>query len=109
MGDNFTLVCDVTGAENLNPITTYQWMKNSGTEITVGDNTNTLSFSVLTLSDASNYTCVISVNSSYLTEPITRTSNTFHLSLEGKCVHFYRFLCKINVTHNDSWNPFSAD
>ena len=63
----YTLTCAVTGAENLSPTITYQWTKDNGaTQTQVGTNSNTLSFSPLSLSDAGRYTCTVTVSSPYL-------------------------------------------
>ena len=62
-GQNYTLTCSVSRVENFNPIIAYQWTKNNGTEIQVGTNSNTLSFSPLKLSDAGQYMCQVTVDS----------------------------------------------
>ena len=57
-GEDYQLTCSVTGAENLNPTTTYRWTRNSGSGQTqVGANSNTLSFTPLRLADAASYVC----------------------------------------------------
>ena len=74
LGQNgYSLTCGVNGAENLNPIITYQWIKNNGTQsqIQVGGNLKVLSFSPLSLSDAGQYTCQATVSSPYLIDNIT--------------------------------------
>ena len=62
-GQGYALICSLSGVENLNPIITYQWIKNNGTQIQVGTNSNTISFSPLRLSDAGQYTCQVTVDS----------------------------------------------
>jgi uncharacterized protein YaiE (UPF0345 family) len=70
-GQNYQLTCSVSGAENLNPTTTYRWTKNSGSGQTqVGANSNTLSFTPLRLADAASYVCGVTISSSYLTGDI---------------------------------------
>ena len=76
-GQIYTLICIVSGAENLNPTTTYWWTK-SNTNVTqtqVGTNSNTLSFSSLRLSDAGKYTCAVAVTSDYLARNVILTSS----------------------------------
>ena len=71
-GESYQLNCSVSGAENLNPITTYRWTRNSGSGQTqVGANSNTLSFTPLRLTDAASYVCEVTVSSSYLASDIT--------------------------------------
>ena len=63
----YSLTCDVTGDENLSSTRTYQWtMDNGTTQTQVGTNSNSLSFSSLSLSDAGQYTCSVTVSSLYL-------------------------------------------
>ena len=66
--ENDLLTCSVSGAENLNPVTTYRWTKNSGTQ--VGTNSNTLFFTPLRLTNAASYVCEVIIRSSYLTGDI---------------------------------------
>ncbi len=58
-GKKYSLMCNISGAENLDPIITYRWTKNNGTQAyyVVGKNSNILSFSSLRLSDAGKYFC----------------------------------------------------
>ena len=71
-GETHQLTCSVSGADNLNPTTTYRWTKNSGSGQTqVGTNSSTLSFTLLRLSDAASYVCEVTISSSYLTGDIT--------------------------------------
>ena len=69
-GEDYQLTCDVLGAENLKPTITYQWIKNSSSQIQVESNSNTLSFTPLRLSDAANYVCTVTIASNYLTGDI---------------------------------------
>ena len=60
------------GAVNLRPSITYQWIKNSSSgQIHVGKNSSTLSFNPIRLSDAANYSCMVTIASGYLTSGIT--------------------------------------
>ena len=71
----YTLTCAVTGAGILSPTITYQWTRDNGTTQTqVGTNSNTLSFSLLSLSDAGRYTCGVTVSSPYLNSDIMAAS-----------------------------------
>ena len=84
LGQNHDLICNVPGAEKLNPNITYQWTKNNiTTQTQVGTNSNTLSFSSLRLSDAGWITCTVSINSDYLDNKITQ-NNTIQLTIQGK-------------------------
>ena len=75
-GESYWLTCNVSGAENLNPTTTYRWTKNSGSGQTqIGANSNTLSFTPLRLTDAASYVCEVTISSSYLTSDITAVSS----------------------------------
>ena len=82
----YTLTCAVIGDENLSPTITYQWTRDNGaTQTQVGTNSNTLSFSPLSLSDAGRYTCDVTVSSPYITNIIMAASesdNTPSLSFQ---------------------------
>ena len=64
-GQSCTLVCSVSGVGSSNLATiSYQWTKNNDTAQThVGNNTDTLAFPSLRLSDAGQYTCRVTVGS----------------------------------------------
>ena len=75
---DYSLTCSVIGAEHLNSSITYQWTKNNGTQetqIQVGADPNILSFSLLKLSDAAQYTCRATISSFYLNDDITVTNS----------------------------------
>ena len=59
-----TLTCDVSGADNLNPMITYQWTRND--QPVPGATSNTFNFSPLRLSQAGVYTCRATVGSRLL-------------------------------------------
>ena len=82
VGKSYSLNCTVTGADRLNPTITYQWFKDS----TVVSGETTLSFSSLSLSDAGQYRCDVTVSSTLLSQPITKMSNTQDLTLQSKLV-----------------------
>ena len=56
---------------------------NDTLETLIGGNASTLSFSVLNISNAGNYTCVVTINSRYLTEAIRATTNIFKVKFQG--------------------------
>ena len=75
-GEDYSLICSVLGAENLNPIITYQWRKNNDSYL-AGTNGAFLSFAPARISDAgTNYSCLATIVSSYLTENVVVM--TFH-------------------------------
>ena len=81
-GESYQLTCSVSGAENINPTTTYRWTRNSGSGQTqVGANSNTLSFTPLRLADAASYVCGVTVSSSYLASDIT-AMNSFDVRIQ---------------------------
>ena len=65
-GEDYQLTCNVSGAENLNPTTTYRWTRNSVTEIQFGADPSILSFTPLRLTDAGSYVCEVTIHSSYI-------------------------------------------
>ena len=72
---DYTLTCDISGADNLNPIITYQWTRNDGTTRTqVGTNHN-LTLSSLGFSNAGSYSCNVTVNSNLLNNNIFASSS----------------------------------
>ena len=84
-GQDFSLNCMISGAESLNPILTYQWIKNNDTgRMQVGSNMSILSFSSLRLSDAGQYSCQVTVSSQYLHDALNVTSALFDVSIQGK-------------------------
>ena len=84
----YSLTCDVTGDENLNPTITYQWtMDNGNSQTQVGTNSNSLSFSPLSLSNAGRYTCSVTVSSLYLDGNVVVSSSNINsevVMLESK-------------------------
>ena len=70
----FTLTCTVNGAENLNSTVIFRWTKNNGSHNIISENdSRSLTFSPLKLSDAGQYMCQATVSSPYLSNNITVT------------------------------------
>ena len=70
-GESYQLTCNVSGAENLNPTTTYRWTRNNGSgQALIETNSNILSFTPLRLADAASYVCEVTISSNYLTDDI---------------------------------------
>ena len=79
VGESYSLTCTVTGADRLNPTITYQW----NNTVVSGETQSTLSFSSLSLSDAGQYRCYVTVSSTLLSRSISVTSNTQDLTLQS--------------------------
>ena len=72
----YTITCDVSGADGLNPIIAYLWTGNDGTPQTpVETNSKFLTLSSIGLSDAGVYTCNAIVNSDLLSNSIMMSNN----------------------------------
>ena len=81
-GQNYQLICSVTGADNINPSTTFRWTRNSGTEVQVGAE---LSFTPLRLADAASYVCEVTIASSFLSEDIVEKNvNPQNISIQSE-------------------------
>ena len=83
----FTLTCNVSGADHLNPFIIYQWTKltqSTQTQIQNGSDSTTISFSPLRVSDVGRYTCQATIRSPYLNNDIIRTDSVllseFHIN-----------------------------
>ena len=87
VGESYSLTCTVTGADRLNPTITYQWFKDN--TVVSGETQSTLSFSSLSLSDAEQYRCDVTVSSTLLSGSISKMSNTQDLTLQSKCIQYY--------------------
>ena len=88
LGQSYSLICNVTGAENLDSSITYQWTQ---TQVPNGADTKILSFSTLRFSDAGEYACQVTVGSPYLSGDITMT-DTHDVRIQSKfdcilCMH----------------------
>ena len=88
VSDQYTLNCAavITEADQLNPTITYQWFKNN--TVVSGETQSTLSFFSLSLSDAGQYRCNVTVSSTLLSQSIIAMSNTQDLTLQSKLVQF---------------------
>ena len=71
----YTLTCDVSGADSLNPTITYQWTKYDGTTQTQVGTNSTLILSPLGLSDVGDYTCNVTVKSTLLNSNISPSAD----------------------------------
>lgn len=86
-GQAYHLMCNVSGQENLDVHTlTYQWTKHNGTTTHIGTNSDSLVFSSLVLSDSGEYTCTVTVSSSYLKEDEVARSMPYSLDVPRKVV-----------------------
>ena len=88
VGESYSLTCTVTGAVRLYPTIAYQWFKNN-TEVS-GETQSTLSFSSLSLSDAGQYRCDVTVGSALLNRDIANSSNPIQLVIPSKLVYAYK-------------------
>ena len=86
VGEPYTLSCNVSGDDKLDPSVTYQWMRYNeiDMETALVANSETLSFSPLNLSDSGNYSCKVIVRSRYLDNSISANSNLVSIILQGK-------------------------
>ena len=83
VGSVYSLTCAITGAERLtNSNVTYQWFRSG--EVVPGQTMETLPFSSLSISDAGDYSCAITLSSYLLSGPISRNSDPFTLMLSRK-------------------------
>ena len=89
LGENFILTCTIVGAEDLHPVTTYQWTKNSDTNNVIQtiklNGSNVLSFHPLNYSDAGLYTCQVGINSTYLIKSLTFNDSS-NITIQSKPV-----------------------
>ena len=92
-GRSYSLICTVTGGDpSLNVDITYQWLRahptSSGMGTLVGTDSSMLYLESLSVSDVGLYTCMTTVSSSFLSEDIQSTSETFELKFPGQsCMH----------------------
>ena len=94
VGESYSLNCTATGADRLNATITYQWFKDN--TMISGETQSTLSFSSLSLSDAGQYRCDVTVSSTLLSQPVMNMSNTQDLTLQSK-YNFSLMFCYLIV------------
>ena len=83
VGNDYTLICDVAGADNLSPMITYQWTRDG--EMVPDINSMTLGLSPLQLSQAGEYTCCASVGSTLLNGNIEASAdNSQRVEIQGE-------------------------
>ena len=91
VGENYSLTCTVTGADRLNPTITYRWFKN--TALVSGERQTRFLFPSLSLSDAGQYRCRVTVSSTLLSQSTIVLSNTQDLTRQSKRNNSYsRFM-----------------
>ena len=78
----FSLTCDVSGTDNLNPTLTYEWQRNG---VLSNQQVRTLSLSPLSGWHVGEYVCKVTVNSASLNSVEMRTSGTHTVSAQSKC------------------------
>ena len=84
-GQSYQLTCTVSGAENLDPIITYRWTRNSGSGQTQVGTTRILRFAPLQLSNAGGYVCEVIISSNYLTGDIVEKNvNPQNISIQSE-------------------------
>ena len=105
VGESYSLTCTVTGADRLNTTITYQWFKDN--TMVSGETQSTLSFSSLSLSDAGQYRCDVTVSSTLLSQSIINMSNTQDLTLQSK-YNSSLMICNIIVNLSPLVPPPSA-
>ena len=80
IGRNFNLSCQIFGHENLaNTSVQYKWLR-SGSALDY--NTSILTFASLKLSEAGFYTCMVTINSSYLLDQLV-SNGSYKLTLKS--------------------------
>ena len=75
VGENYTLSCDLVGADELTDrMVSYQWMRNE--TFNIETNLRELTFSPFMLSDAGNYSCQIRLESPLLSSGMSFAENS---------------------------------
>ena len=83
MGTEYSLICSVLGAERLTDAAiTYYWFKDGGL-VSVQEN-GTLYFASLSFFDAGVYDCEVTVESGFISNPIT-TPSTSSINIALRC------------------------
>ena len=79
-GQNFSFTCTVNGTNLPNSAISYKWLKE---DTSVGTNSS-LTFEILQLSDAGEYSCHVTVNSFVLSSPLNSSSEQVNLILQSE-------------------------
>ena len=79
----FSLTCDVSGTDNLNPALTYEWQRNG--VVLSNQQVRTLLLHPLSGSHVGEYACKVTVHSALLNSVEMRTSGTHAVSAQSKC------------------------
>ena len=84
-------MCAVIGADNLDPVITYQWSRNAQETfgIRAMSKSRILSLSPLRLSHAGNYSCSVNVSSTLLNNKISvfAGTNTQSVIIQSEYIH----------------------
>ena len=83
-GERYSLMCTVTRADSLNPTINYQWFKTTPSRTQVGTNSSILTFDLLVLSDAGQYSCEVTISSFLLSRNIVIVSKHSRLKFISK-------------------------
>ena len=89
-----TLTCDVSGADNLNPTITYEWIRNG--ETVPDGSSRSLNLSPLQLSHAGDYVCHVTVSSTLLNNDISASSGSNQSIIIHVQSEYTTDDCKIN-------------
>ena len=81
LGENYSLICVIMGADKLSPMISYEWIQNDNLQETID---NVLSFSPFRLSHAGNYSCSVTITSNYVKDMIIMKSNIESLLVQSK-------------------------
>lgn len=80
---SYTLVCIISGADKLNATMFYRWMKGDGVHVAARTSSKTLYFGSVSLSDAGQYSCQVSVVSNYIETNVT-LMDTYAMVIESE-------------------------
>ena len=84
--DTATVTCNVSGADNLNPMITYEWTKDN---VTTTVRSETITLAPLLLSYAGVvYNCSVNVSSSFLDKVIHQTSKSEIMRIQSELINF---------------------
>ena len=84
-GQQYFITCNISGVKVLDPSITYRWIKNNGsTHMQTGNDSKSLFFSILKLSDAGEYSCQINIHSLYIGEDIFMVTSSLSIVMRSK-------------------------